>query len=153
MNHLQHLSLLLILATCTTHVLFVADSIKVVWGIGNCTLVSYCLVGIQANHLQWALYSQMPNFHLPLAKATFSDSAIYGLTLHEWPVYTQTLFSKMDEQACASVQVRNMRTRAEREKEKETSISSFPHPHPLALEVNKSPAVSIFIREDTLEDL
>ena len=54
------------------------------------------------------------------------------------------LFSKMDERACASVQAWNMRTRAEHVKEKETLNS-------LALEVNKSPAVSFFIR--TLEDL
>ena len=33
------------------------------------------------------------------------------------------------------------------------SISSFPHPDSLALEVDKYPAVFIFIREDTLEDL
>ena len=45
----------------------------------------------------------------------------------------------------------SMRTGAEREKKK-MSFSSFPHPDPLVLEVNKSP-VSIFIREDTLEDL
>ena len=58
----------------------------------------------------------------------------------------------MYERAGMSVQAWSMRTRAEREKKK-MSISSFPHPDPLALEVNKSPAVSIFIREDTLEDL
>ena len=55
----------------------------------------------------------------------------------------------MDERACASVQAWNMRMREEHMKEKETSTFFFPHP--LALEVNKSPAVSFFIR--TLEDL
>lgn len=59
------------------------------------------------------------------------------------------LFSKMDEQAWASVQAWNMRMRVEHVKEKETSTFFFPHP--LALEVNKSPAVSFFIC--TLEDL
>ena len=61
----------------------------------------------------------------------------------------QMLFSKMDEQAWASVQAWNMRMRVEHVKEKETSTFFFPHP--LALEVNKSPVVSFFIC--TLEDL
>ena len=51
----------------------------------------------------------------------------------------------MYERAGMSVQAWSMRTRAEREKKK-MSISSFPYPDRLALEVNKSPAVSIFIR-------